>query len=125
MLPALTALAVCLLAAARAERRWADPVAAIVIGAIALTAAWFAWTGYTRGVETGAAVTGIALAAVAQGVLPSAGYWALGRSLARRRGWLMALWAGSIVPLGIYLVVLTIVVAGFVACPPDAYECPL
>ena len=40
--------------------------------------------------------------------------------------WAVAmLWLVGLIGLGFYMVIGAIIVAGFVGCPPDAYECPL
>ena len=49
----------------------------------------------------------------------------LGWLLARHRVVLAVVWAVSIVPLYYYEFVVYLLAVGNVACPPDAYECPV
>jgi hypothetical protein len=68
---------------------------------------------------------GLMLAFVALGLVPLAIYYGLGAALARRRVILGGLWLITQVPLAYYALIAWIFVLDYVACTPDAYECPL
>lgn len=65
-----------------------------------------------------------ALAALGLGALPWLVFYTMGYLVPY--AWAVAmLWLVGSILLGFYMVIGAVIVAGLVACPPDAYECPL
>jgi hypothetical protein len=67
---------------------------------------------------------GLALGAVGFAGLPAGLYFSLGRFV-RNPLVVGGVWLVSLAPLGLYLVLVALMTASLVACPPDAYECPV
>jgi hypothetical protein len=95
-----------------------------VVGVAALLA--FAWLASTRepDVPSSEFIAGLVLGTLAIAVLPAAGYYALGRSLGGRPGWLVGVWLVTQAPLAFYLFVAAIYSLEMTHCGPEAYECP-
>ena len=98
---------------------------ALVVGVAAILV--FAWLASTKepDVPTSEFVTGLVLGTLAIGALPAAGYYALGRVLGGRPGWLVVAWLATQVPLVFYLFVAALFSLSMTHCGPDAYECPI
>jgi small-conductance mechanosensitive channel len=77
------------------------------------------------GVSSGSFWRGMALGALLMGVVPFAGYYALGRALASHRIALAVVWVVALVPFYYLMFVAFIVSVGPIGCPPDSYECPV
>jgi hypothetical protein len=107
---------------ARSQRGHAVGIAGIVVASLAITAV--AATTHDPDVSGGRFAEGLMLAFVALGLVPLAVYYGLGASLARHRLILGGLWLITQVPLAYYALIAWIFVLDYVACTPDAYECP-
>jgi hypothetical protein len=102
---------------------WPDGWPPALVAAVALCAAAVLGAGHDPDVSGGAVAAGMAIAALGI-ALPLAGYYALGR-LMPNRVIVAGVWLVSLIPLVPYSIVLALMVAGELQCPPDAYECPV
>ena len=76
-------------------------------------------------VSAGGYIRGLLFAAGLMALLPWALYYALARAMVKYPIALALLWAASIVPLYYFQFLAFLLALDGVACPPDAYECPL
>ena len=81
--------------------------------------------GRATGVPDSEFIDGLLAAALVFGVLPFCAYYTLGRWLARRPVVLLCSCAATLVPFAVYLVLMSLWIAGMVSCSPGQYECPV
>src|SRR3954447_2227787 len=96
-------------------RGWPDRRPPAPVGALAAVAAVVAGSDPDPDVTGGAVAKGVAVAAVGLVAIPLLAYYALGRFTPNRIV-VAGVWLVSLVPVGIYLIVLALVVAGYTQC---------
>jgi hypothetical protein len=124
LFPALCAGAAAALGARSREDPRARP---LLIGLLSATGIAVLILAETRDPEVtdGRFVQGLLLGGLLFGVVPFLAYFALGRWLSRRPGWLVFAWLVALVPFYLYSFFALIIALDLIACTPDAYECPL
>ena len=126
LLPALVAAAASAFGhvTRRNDRTWFQPALAFFVAVAMIALGAIAAGARDPEVSDGDFATGVALAAVGLGAVPLLAFYSLGYAL--RYAWAVAmLWVVGSIALGFYMLLGTLFVAGLVACPPDAYECPV
>jgi hypothetical protein len=99
--------------------RW--PVALVLAAGVVVAAILGAH--HDPDVPGGDVAAGVALTAAGV-ALPLGGYYALGRFMPNRLI-VAVVWLVSLAPLIVYSIVVALIVAAALQCPPDAYECPV
>jgi Na+/H+ antiporter NhaD/arsenite permease-like protein len=105
-------------------RAWPDrwPLALVVV--IAVVVAAVVASDPDPEVSGGAVAKGVAIAAVGLAALPLLAYYALGR-FTPNRVVVGVVWLVSLVPAGIYVIVVALVVAGYTQCSAGENDCPI
>jgi hypothetical protein len=123
VIPGSIGLAVSLIGVRRSGRPGFDLVGASTIALILACATVYAATQHAPNADSRRFIGGLVLAALLGGAAPATAYYGLGRGLARHRVWLGILWAASLVPLFLYMVIVLVWVLDLVTCPPGASGC--
>jgi hypothetical protein len=122
---AVPSLLAWLLGRAVRRKRWPDRWPLALIAALTVAAGVAVASSRAAGVQTGPYVEGIVVGALGLAGVPLVAYYVLGRFTPGSRFVVVLIWVVSLVPLGVFWLVMAFVTDALVGCPPDAYECPV